>query len=164
MFNSLESITIDQTRNKIIFIDLDGTLAPYRFNGHVGDPNGSNCGMSDEEIEMGIFLMRKPSKHMQNVINTSLAKEYIVISNCHARKEIEDKNKWLDKYYPTIEKRLYPGESNSKADIIIKYCQEHNYKLDDVLYVDDIVEYLREAEKKGIESWHISSFLDWNYQ
>lgn len=40
------SISIKDTMGKIIFWDLDGTLAPYRFNGHVADPDGANTGMS----------------------------------------------------------------------------------------------------------------------
>ena len=30
-------------------------------------------------------------------------------------------------------------------------------------YVDDVLAFLREAERKGIKSYHISSFLDWDY-
>ena len=67
-FNLYDSITIADTRGKFIFWDIDGTLAPYRFNGHVGDPNGTNNGQSIEEIEVGIFLERNPSKHMQKVL------------------------------------------------------------------------------------------------
>ena len=32
-----------------------------------------------------------------------------------------------------------------------------------VIFVDDVITILREAEKKGINAWHISSFLDWDY-
>ena len=32
------------------------------------------------------------------------------------------------------------------------------------IYVDDVISFLREAERKGIKSYHISSFLDWDYQ
>lgn len=42
-------------KNKYVFWDIDGTLAPYRFNGHISDPNGTNNGMSLKEIEDGIF-------------------------------------------------------------------------------------------------------------
>ena len=35
--------------------------------------------------------------------------------------------------------------------------------LKDTIYIDDIIKYLRDAERKGIESWHISSFLDWQF-
>lgn len=34
----------------------------------------------------------------------------------------------------------------------------------DVVYVDDVLRFLREAERKEIKSYHISSFLDWEYQ
>lgn len=30
------SIKLKDTKNKYIFWDIDGTLAPYRFNDHVG--------------------------------------------------------------------------------------------------------------------------------
>lgn len=32
------------------------------------------------------------------------------------------------------------------------------------MYVDDVIPFLREAERKGIKPYHISSFLDWDYQ
>lgn len=30
--------------------------------------------------------------------------------------------------------------------------------------MDDVISFLREAERKGIPSFHISSFLNWDYQ
>lgn len=47
--------------NKYVFWDIDGTLASYRFNDHVLDPEGTNNGMSLKEISEHIFLTRKPS-------------------------------------------------------------------------------------------------------
>lgn len=159
-----ESITINNTKNKYIFWDIDGTLAPYRFYNHVGDPNGSNNGMSIEEIEKGIFLERKPSKLMQKVIKECQAKENIIMSHCQIPKEVEDKEKWLDQYYPTIKERLLTFENIPKVQTILTYCEKHSIPFNQVLFVDDILPYLREAEKEGIEAWHISSFLDWDYQ
>lgn len=46
----------DELRGKYIFWDIDGTLAAYRFNGHVSDPEGTDNGMSLKEIEDGFFL------------------------------------------------------------------------------------------------------------
>lgn len=163
-FDERESITKNETKGKYIFWDIDGTLAPYRFNNHVGDPNGTNNGQSLEEIENGIFFERKPSKHMQNVVNTCESKMNIIMGHSLNEKEIQDKHKWLDLYYPMIEERLLTYESNSKADTIIEYCSKNDIPLEEVIFVDDVIPFLREAEKKGIESWHISSFLDWNYQ
>ena len=54
-------------RDKYVFWDIDGTLAPYRFNDHVSDPDGTDNGMSLREIEDGIFLTREPSKQMQKL-------------------------------------------------------------------------------------------------
>ena len=51
----------------------------------------------------------------------------------------------------------------SKADSIVEYCAGHRIDLKDVVYVDDVLAFLREAERKGIKSYHISSFLDWDY-
>lgn len=150
-------------KNKYIFWDIDGTLAPYRFNGHIADPDGTNNGMSLKEIEDGIFLLRKPSKHMQDVITTCGAKKNIVMGHCQVEKEKMDKQVWLDKYYPMIKERLFVPEDKSKADAILSYCEERNINLKDVVFVDDVIPFLREAERKGILSYHVSSFMDWNY-
>lgn len=48
------SCTKSDLENKYIFWDIDGTLAPYRFNDHVADPDRTNNGMSLEEI-LNIF-------------------------------------------------------------------------------------------------------------
>lgn len=155
---------IKDLQNKYVFWDIDGTLAPYRFNNHVADPDGTNNGMSIQEIEKGIFLARKPSRHMQKVLSTCNAKENIVMGHCQVEKEMQDKQPWLDEYYPMIKERLLVYEDKSKADTILQYCKSHNINLDDAVYVDDVISFLREAEKKGIKSYHISSILDWEYQ
>lgn len=78
--------------------------------------------------------------------------------------EMRDKEIWLDKYYPVIKDRLLVYEDKSKADTILQYCKEHGINVNDIVYVDDVIPFLREAERKGIKSFHISSFLDWDYQ
>lgn len=39
-------ITKKELQNKYVFWDVDGTLAAYRFNNHVADPEGTENGMS----------------------------------------------------------------------------------------------------------------------
>lgn len=158
-----ESITLNDTRGKIIFWDIDGTLAPYRYNGHVGALDGTDFGQSIEEIEDGIFEKRSPSKFMQIVLKECQAKEHIVLGHTRCEKENLDKDKWLDLYYPFINKRIFIDEEMSKTNEIIKYCTINNLSLDAVLFVDDTITIVREAERNGINSWHISSFLDWFY-
>lgn len=41
----MKTILKEDLKNKYIFWDIDGTLAEYRFNGHVGDPEGINNGI-----------------------------------------------------------------------------------------------------------------------
>ena len=84
-------ITKQVLKDKYVFWDIDGTLAAYRFNSHVADPNGTDNGMSLEEIEQGIFLKRKPSKLMQKVLSECGAKQNIIMGHCQNQKEKDDK-------------------------------------------------------------------------
>lgn len=163
-FDLKGSVTKQDLEGKYIFWDIDGTLAPYRFNGHVGDPNGTNNGMSLQEIDAGIFLERLPSKLMQKVVVECGAKENIIMGHSQNQKEIDDKQIWLDKYYTSIHERLLTFEDKPKYQTILEYCDEKEIDLSEVIYVDDIISYIRQAEKNGIKSYHISSFLDWDYQ
>lgn len=70
------SCTKSDLENKYIFWDIDGTLAPYRFNDHVADPDRTNNGMSLEEIAEHIFLTRKPSQHMMKVVYSCGEKKF----------------------------------------------------------------------------------------
>lgn len=151
-------------KDKYVFWDIDGTLAPYRFNGHTADPDGTNNGMSLKEIDEHVFLFRAPSQHMQKVIATCEAKQHIIMGHCQVEKERQDKEIWLNTHYPVFTERLLVFEDKSKADTILEYCWEHGICLADVVFVDDVIVFLREAERKGISSFHISSFLDWDYQ
>lgn len=149
------------TKGKTIFWDIDGVLAPYRFNNHVGVDDGTKNGMSKEEVDNGCFLYRKPSKHMQRVLNTSGAKKNIIMGHSAYHQEILDKKKWLKEYYPMIDDIILTYQDIPKYKSIINYCSENNILLKDILFVDDTTPYLQMAEKLGISSWHISSFLDW---
>lgn len=151
-------------QDKYVFWDIDGTLAPYRFNGHVADPDGTDNGMSLREIEDGVFLTRNPSQHMQKVVATCGARKHIVMGHCQIENEKKQKEIWLNVYYPEITERLLVYEDQSKADTILQYCSERRIDLQDIVFIDDVIPFLREAERKGIKSFHISSFLDWNYQ
>ena len=149
------------TKGKIIFWDIDGVLAPYRFNNHVGVDDGTHNGMSKEEVDNGCFLYRKPSKHMQKVLNTSGAKKNIIMGHSGYYQEILDKKKWLKEYYLMIDDIILTYQDIPKYKSIIDYCSENLIPLKDILFVDDTVPYLQMAERQGISSWHISSFLDW---
>lgn len=160
-----ENITIKDTKGKVIFWDIDGTLAAYRFNDHVADPTSNEQrGLAPDEIANGLYLNKTPSKHMQHVINTCQAKQHIIISHCQAKKLEEDKIVWLKKHFPTIKEMLFPYFTESKFKVILDYCKTHKIKTSNVLLIDDDHRTLREAERGGIRVYHISSFLDWDYE
>lgn len=150
----------DYLKDKYVFWDIDGVLAPYRFNNHIGDPDGSNNGMSLCEIDENCFLYRKPIRRMQLLISHLAVKGNIICSHCQVQKELDDKMLWLDKYYPTIEYRILIFEDTPKHIAIRQWCKAHDISMQDVVFVDDTLSILREAERNGIESWHISSLID----
>lgn len=160
-----ESVRKSDLENKYVFWDIDGTLAPYRFNDHVSDPEGTNNGMSLKEISEHIFLTRKPSQHMMKIVYSCGARRNFIMGHCQVQQEMDDKQLWLDKHFPIIRRqdRILTFENISKADSIIEYCAGHRIDLKDAVYIDDVLVFLREAERKGIKSYHISSFLDWDY-
>ena len=159
------SVRKSDLENKYVSWDIDGTLAPYRFNDHVSDPEGTNNGMSLKEISEHIFLTRKPSQHMMKVVYSCGARRNFIMGHCQVQQEMDDKQLWLDKHFSIIRRqdRILTFENISKADSIIEYCAGHRIDLKNVVYVDDVLAFLREAERKGIKSYHISSFLDWDY-
>ena len=76
---------------------------------------------------------------------------------------MQDKEIWIAKNYPMISEHLFLSRDKSKTTAILNYCNEHDINLEDVIFVDDVIPFLMEAERKGIRSFHISSFLDWEY-
>ena len=162
-FDLKDYLTPEDTKGKYIFWDLDGTLAPYRFNGHISANDGTQNGASIEETNNGIFLERLPSKHMKHVVSSCGSKENFIISHVLSQKEIDDKTAWLDKHFPTFKKKLFVLDYGPKYERILDYCKENKIDLKDVIFVDDVISYLIDAELNGICSYHISSFLDWDY-
>lgn len=76
------SIRKSDLEGKYVFWDIDGTLAPYRFNDHVSDPDGTNNGMSLKEISEHIFLTRKPSQHMIKVVYSCGSRRNFIMGHC----------------------------------------------------------------------------------
>lgn len=53
---------IKALKNKNIYVDIDGTLAEYRFNDHVSAKDGTTNGQIMEEIKNYVFLHSRPLK------------------------------------------------------------------------------------------------------
>lgn len=114
-----------------------------------------------KRLKREFFFTGNRQNTCQRVVRECKAKEQFILGHCHEPKEISDKHLWVDKYYPQIKKRFFIDDEVSKAGVILDYCKEQKIDLSDVIFIDDSHAIIKEAEKKGIKAFHISSFLDW---
>ena len=134
---------IKTLKNKYIYVDIDGTLAEYRFNNHVSAKDGTANGQTMEEIGNHVFV---PEEYWDNFLeyfdhNNSL--EYKLASN--------------DTYIETKYGAIMKGSKTRIWDWIIS----HNlHKLEETVFIDDVLSYLKQAEEKGVTAYHISSFIE----
>lgn len=94
---------IKALRNKYVYVDIDGTLAEYRFNNHVSAKDGTTNGQTREEIENHIFLHSRPLK---SIIKTLKRAKHDGIWICGAiisTVELQDKIVWLKENCKDIE-------------------------------------------------------------
>lgn len=162
------SIKKDDLKDKYVFWGIDGTLAPYRLNGHISDPGGSGMPVSPADIRENIYMKRKPSSFMQMVLYTSGAKDHFAASVIRCGTEMMDKLSWLSVHYPMISEPVFvweqdiEGNNGSLVDAIREYCTDNMIDTGSVVIVSADFPVLIEAEDKGLCSYHISSFLDYD--
>lgn len=173
-------------KDKYVYVDIDGTLAEYRFNNHVSAKDGTNNGQTLKEIENHIFLRSRPLKSVIKTLKRSKMKKLFVCGAIVHPTELEDKTKWLNKYcsrlnftgkfwfVPDKNWTLFKVYFNSSGDqpiitkhgLIIKGSKNEMWSLlfngefDDVVFIDDRLDYIRFAEESGITAYHISSFIE----
>lgn len=188
----------EKLKDKYIFVDIDGTLAEYRFNNHVSAKDGTTNGQTLEEIKNHIFFKSRPLKSIINILsmvskrkeNKNIGGIYIcgaIISPIELLDKIEwlkmnckdiqfDNNFWFvpDQYWNDFKKFFSSFESsenqlNTSYGLIIKgskiqiwdYIKNNNLlNLNNIVFIDDVLPYLKFAEEKGVTSYHISSFID----
>ena len=188
----------EKLKDKYIFVDIDGTLAEYRFNNHVSAKDGTTNGQTLEEIKNHIFLKSRPLKSIINILsmvskrkeNKNIGGIYIcgaIISPIELLDKIEwlkmnckdiqfDNNFWFvsDEYWNDFKKffssfEISENQFNTSYGLIIKgskiqiwdYIKNNNLlNLNNIVFIDDVLSYLKFAEEKGVTSYHISSFID----
>lgn len=58
-----------------------------------------------------------------------------------------------------IKERLLVFEDKSKTNTILDYCNRYNIDLKDAVFVDDIIPFLRETERKVLDHFTLAAFL-----
>lgn len=81
---------------KYIFVDIDGTLAEYRFNNHVSAKDGTTNGMTMKEIEDHVFLHSRPLKTVIQTLKRTKKAGIWVCGAIISPVELLDKIVWLE--------------------------------------------------------------------
>ena len=188
--NSMNKRMIKTLKNKYIYVDIDGTLAEYRFNNHVSARDGTANGQTMEEIGNHVFLHSRPLKTVIKTLKRAKKRGIWICGAIISPIELEDKAVWLNRDCSDIEFNGYfwfvPEEywdtflnyfncGKNDYDIVTQYgiilkgsknymwdwIVSHNFhKLEETVFIDDVLPYLKQAEEKGVIAYHISSFIE----
>lgn len=150
-------------KDKVVFWGMDGVIIPYRFNGTIGISDTSYK-FTKEEFSEGVLSSLVPSKHILNIMSSIDAKSQIVISCYMYPHEDVKRDVWVHEHLPKIKDTLMVHASFDKAKFIKDYCDIHDISIEDIIFIDDNIEELRKAELADIESWHVSSVMDFYEQ
>lgn len=138
---------------KYLFIDMDGVVAEYNVRGSV---------VLDRWFEPDIFLNLKPViPIIKKIYEISKRKDIslFILSAAPSREASDEKIAWLIKYMPFIPRDnwYFVGETKRKLEYLDEIC--YNIDKSDVYLLDDTHETLYDAECRGYNSLHPSTFL-----
>lgn len=94
---------IKALKDKCIYVDIDGTLAEYRFNNHVSAKDGTTNGQTMEEIENHVFLHGRPLKTVIKMLKKVKKRGIWICGAIISPIELLDKIVWLEKNCKGIE-------------------------------------------------------------
>lgn len=188
---------VRELSHKYVYVDIDGTLAEYRFNGHVSAKDGTVNGQTAEETRNHIFLDSRPLKTVINTIKAAKTNGVWICGSTSSPIEVIDKHKWLKKYCRGIDFSGYywfvPEECWEEFilyfDVNEQWKMEGNeeditfyneygvffkgskklmwdwieinniHSISETVFIDDVLDYVKYAEEKGVTAYHISSFI-----
>lgn len=137
-----------------LFVDMDGIIADYYFCERLDFKN-------KRPLTTNINTLKKISKE-KNI-------NMYILSICKLKREIKDKNDWLDKYAPFFPKNkryIIPKEEYNKTSkelkmLALNYLKEE-LNLTNIVLVDDDNEILKYIKNSNIDVmlFQDSSLLD----
>lgn len=160
-------MNIKLLKDKYVFVDFDGTLCEYRYYGHLSgktiEPTGVNLGgQTLNELLFNSYDSVRPLKTMQKLLRKLDPNKIYVLGAIVTYNEIKTKIKWLKKHYPFIKEDnlIFVADLDIKTEVLQEYSKKLNVKFEDIIFIDDKLDVLRNAEEQGIPSYHITSFVD----
>jgi len=156
---------LEKLKGKYVFLDVDGTLAEYRYNDHVSGAQGGNdfAGQTWEELFFGdVFVSNRPLQTMVKLVEKLDPEKVFVLGAITTNHEADEKYIWLEKYYPTIKREniIFVAMSEFKVIALEQYSKKLNIPKEDIVFIDDKHETIRKTEEAGFKSYHITSFME----
>ena len=153
-------IVDDYFTNDHIFVDMDGVIAAQStlpiVNGEIDFVNGE------------VHKWQKPVKPVIDLLNdiqeTYPHKTVYVLSATPNSFSSDEKQAWLDKYFPIPkERRFFVNQGRHKAEMLDNLRRKFKLHPKDVLMVDDMHDILYKVKDRGMNAMHPSEFLTHNW-
>lgn len=149
-----EFIKVSYYTNKYILLDMDGTIASYTSN--IRYDMNDNADFVNGEA----FLHLRPVKHIIDFVKEHYDMKNVYICSAVANNIVwDEKNKWLDKYFPEIpkENRLFCGNKDWKWVFVKQFAEHQGWKLNEVTLVDDLHATIKKCRANCINCIHPSN-------
>lgn len=146
-------IRVDYYTSEHLLLDMDGTIAAYGKSKY--DIYGNKDFCCSE-----LFLHLRPVSHVIDWVKKNFDMKEVYICSAVANSVVwNEKNQWLDKYFPEIpkENRLFVGNKDYKHVFVKNYAAKRGWKLNTVTLVDDYHDTIHKCEKLGINCVHPSN-------
>ena len=101
--SSMNKRMVKALKDKYIYVDIDGTLAEYRFNNLISAKDGTTNGQTMEEIENHVFLHSRPLKTVIQTLKRAKKKGIWICGAIISPVELLDKSVWLEENCKGIE-------------------------------------------------------------
>lgn len=127
--NSMNRKMIKALKNKYIYVDIDGTIAEYRFNNHVNAKDGTTNGQTMKEIENHIFLYSRPLKTVIQTLKRAKKEGIWICGAIISPVELLDKIVWLanEKLSPKSEQFSHVLPLSLKQISSVYFPQQSQY-------------------------------------
>lgn len=162
LLNEIKNIIKNKCKDVIIFVDMDGVVADYRFG------EGENI----KNNKPGLYFKKRPIYTAINNlkrINDEINCEMCILSSCLYQEQVDEKNLWLNKYMPFIKKenRIYVLTENfeTRKKLKINKIKEtlNQKKCNLSILIDDTHEILLlalEELKESVIPFHVITLID----
>lgn len=135
---------IDLKNYNIYIFDYEGTLS-----------EGPNKRLTLKELLYEFdFEKLYPNKKIYDLVNLIKDKEIYVVGIIETNKEIEQKNKWLEKNFPMIKKEncIFISSDYKKSEVILEIINKYNYDKNKIIFIDDKSSHVKDVSSIGIRS------------